>query len=593
MRKELEHKYEALFESYHFEKPLEGSNINFIIKKSLQSFLKGCKNAAIYCNGGHTRMLMSDFMFELKSVKYIVDNYSQLSSDGGFRLIRDEELEDNEIDAVVISSFKFKDVIVEELKRKHPQIKYLNIYDKLAENGIHLQSNYYYHNHPYHYYKTINTIQRQIERTEGKEELKVLYFQLITQYVHIKDFRMAGIYAGRLLQISSTEKNRSLVRDIEELYNDEIKAVGEIGDKNVLMLCIDGLRREDLDDQFMPKMKNELQNNGFVFRNAYSFSTSTFESLIPVYGEQNDLRTEYYKNNSVLEDGCRLIREAKRQKRNIYFYTDMERYVEDQEIRYSSAFQTVTEKLWNFVLNAVEEKNGLFYIHILYESHFSFANPYTVDKLISEGAVLLYDFLPQRGGKLRTNYVRQHKDALRYLDDVLFPFLNRMKCRMLMYADHGNLILDETCGIEDISEQMLTCAETCIRIPYVVKSPEMGRGESKELISLMSLNDIVISLLKQKKYEMSANSFIKIARSQLYNPNYCSLCSMIKKEQSLLAFEAFIFTAGYKLVIYADGKVELYRTETDEKMDSHTVMERLIAEIKDCVTVCNAENIKL
>ena len=130
MRDILENKYEMLFETYHFDRPIDAQNINSIIRESLRAFMKECRKPAIYCNGGHTRILMADFMYELKNVKYIVDNYAKTQDDGGFQLIKDEELEANEIDAVIISSFKYKDSIVERLKKEHPGIKYLNIYDK-------------------------------------------------------------------------------------------------------------------------------------------------------------------------------------------------------------------------------------------------------------------------------------------------------------------------------------------------------------------------------------------------------------------------------------------------------------------------------
>lgn len=592
MRKVLENKYEKLFETYHFERPIEAKNINSIIRESLQSFMKECTKPAIYCNGGHTKMLMADFMYELKSVKYIVDNYTNSSNDGGFILIKDEELESNEIDAVIISSYKFKDDIVNGLKKKHPQIKYLNIYDKFAESGIDLQSDYYYHNHPYHHYHTINTIQRKIDYLTQTGELEKAYYQLITNYIHIKDFRTAISWTRKLIAISNTKKNRQLINDLEDIYNAEKKATTAIADKNVLMLCMDGLRREDLSEQYMPKLTKEFENNAFVFSNAYSFSTSTYESLIPVYSENSDLRTKYYNCNLVSGDKCRFINEAREQQRNIYFYTDMDRYVDGKDIRYSGTFQTATEKIWNFVLDAVEEKNGLFYIHILYESHFSFSNPYTQDKLISEGTALLFDFLPQKGGKLRTNYEQQHLDAVHYLDDVLATILNRLNCRMLVYADHGNLILEQSCNIEDIHETKFTCAEEWIRIPYIIKSPEMGSGISQQMVSLMSLNEVVVSLLKQNTYVAQKNDFIKVARSELYNPDFRYLYKKNGKEQCLSAFEAYIFEEGYKLVVFADGDTELFKTVDDEKCNDGKTTKRLFNRIKACLTVCEAENVR-
>lgn len=593
MKLELKQKYEKLFEEYGFERKINSYNINAIIKKSLQKFLRESKRPAIYCNGGHTKMLMSDFMFELKNVKYIIDNYTNKSEDLGFRLIRSKEMEEHEIDAVIISSYKFKDKIIEDLKENHPSVLYLNIYEKLIENGINLQSDYYHHNHPYHHYRMINSIQRSIANIKNDDEIENAYLGLITKYIHIKDFYSAIKYAKHLFGFAKLDKYHRLIQDLEYLYEKEKKAASHISQENVLMFCMDGLRNQDFVKEYMPKLTEVFEDTAFIFEKSYSFSTSTFESLIPVYSEKDDLRTEYYNKGFVEEGDCRFIKEAKRQERCIHFYTDMDHFIEGDDIYYSEKFQTVTEKLWDFILDATEEDNGLFYIHELYESHFAFSNPYTKEKLISEGTALLFDYLPQKGGSLRTDYEQQHMDALHYLDDILFPFFKLMKCRMVVFADHGNLILKKNFKLEDIKETKLVCDEEWIRIVYMVRSPEMGVNRCNSLVSLMTLNDVVIALMNKRKYKIPELSYIKLARSELYNPDFRYLYKKMGKEKSLLAFEAFIFDSGYKLVIHSDGTIELFLADEDKKIINSELAGKLIKVVQDQITVCTLEKLKL
>lgn len=589
MEKQLKKMYEMLFDVYHLEQPIEAGDICGIISKSLRSFLVECKNPAIYCNGGHTKMLMADFMCELRNVKYIVDNYSKEQAAKGFHIIRDEELEQYGIDGVIISSFKFREDIVKSLQEKHPNLKYLNLYDKFAENGIDLQSDYYYHNHPYHYYHSINGLQKKIRSCTEKEELITICKEIITKYIHIKDFRTAIYWAQQLIKQDRTKESQNLLYDIQKLYEQELLAISQIAEENVLMLCVDGLRRRDLEDESLPKLSKELRTHAYVFNDAYSYSTSTYESLIPVYSENKDLSTHYYQKNVVPEEACRFIQKAKQQKRNIFFYSDMDEFIDSDCIQRSGAFQTVTEKIWNFILDAEDEKKGLFYIHILYESHYSFSNPYTRDSLISEGTAMLFDFLPQKGGKLRTNYEQQHNDSMKYLDDVLTPFIKRLKCRMLFFADHGNLMLEQNCSLNNVRKDQLLCGEEWVQIPYVIKSPEMQVGESNQLMTLMSLNDIVISLLEKTKYEIPNNEYIKIARSELYNPDFRFLYKEIEKEKYLQAFEAFIFSNHLKLIVFADGTMELYEGEKDTLLEDSKTMCMLARKVKKDITVCNIE----
>ena len=52
----------------------EQKNINLIIQNALTLFLNQCEKPAIWCYGIHTKMLMADFIFCLKKVRYIIDN---------------------------------------------------------------------------------------------------------------------------------------------------------------------------------------------------------------------------------------------------------------------------------------------------------------------------------------------------------------------------------------------------------------------------------------------------------------------------------------------------------------------------------------
>ena len=105
MRELLEKKYKIIFEKYDLPHPIDARNITITIKNLIIEFLKDAKNPAIYCNGGHTKMLMSDFMYELKSVKIIIDNYADNKDSGGFKCIADKDIEDYNVDAVITVSY--------------------------------------------------------------------------------------------------------------------------------------------------------------------------------------------------------------------------------------------------------------------------------------------------------------------------------------------------------------------------------------------------------------------------------------------------------------------------------------------------------
>ena len=115
----------------------------------------------------------------------------------------------------------------------------------------------------------------------------------------------------------------------------------------------------------------------------------------------------------------------------------------------------------------------------------------------------------------------------------------------------------------------------------------MGVGKSNQLVSLMSFNDIVIALMKQDTYDVPINRFIKVARSELYNPDFHYLYKLKGEEKRLLAFEAFLFSDGYKLVIYSNGSIELFLIDGDKEVDDEKLMQQYLHEILNYITVCS------
>ena len=185
--------FKDIISKYGFNNVIYAPQILSAIRGALTDFMSRHDIVAIYCNGYHTKMLMADFIFELKDVKIIIDNYKGEESSEGFKIITAKEMRANNVDGVIISSFDYMDSISEEMEREYPEIECLNIYQKVQEAGINLQNAYYENAHPYQYYKTINSLQNAIRETVGNCD--ELYHQLIGEYIKIKDFRTAIIKA--------------------------------------------------------------------------------------------------------------------------------------------------------------------------------------------------------------------------------------------------------------------------------------------------------------------------------------------------------------------------------------------------------------
>lgn len=589
----LREKYKEIEKMFRSPFPKSTREINTIVRKAICTFLERCQRPAIWCYGKHTKMLMADFMFELKKVHYIIDNGIQNREESGFEIIDENSITDKQIDGIIISSRIYKDEIAQTLKSKYENIPYLDIYKELEKAGIYLDDNYYAKGniHPYSRYCSLNKMQRHIFQEGNGENCREEWEEIIKIYIEMKDFRSAIQYTEKMIGLFDGIWEKKLLEQLKDIYELQLDTLRKIDENNVIMLCIDGLRRKEVNESHMSKLYGFIKNNTYYLDNAYSVSTSTYESLIPAYSENDDLRTKYYEVNRVSGDGCRFINEAKRQNRNIYFYTDGTEYIEDAANVLIPKSQTASEKMWDFTMDAASEKNGLFYIHILYESHYSYPNPYTTEELVAAGTNIMFDYLGHNGGKIRTDYDRQQKDALRYLDDVIVPLIENLQCRMVLYADHGNILIDRETQIESVEAARYTFHEDLIQVPFAVKSPETGTGTDHALTSIMELNDVIIGLMNKRPIRLKKRDVIKVLRSEIYNPDFRYLYQKVNNGHGLLAFEAFLFAEGYKLAVYADGIVKLYLTETDAKIEDRQIKQRLLYKIKDKITVCAQEQI--
>ena len=555
------------------------------IREILVNFCQKYKNPAIWCNGQHTRMLMANYIFELKKVKYIIDSNADQMMDGGFKIITPDRIDSENIDAVIISTYKYRNEIKNEISAEFPKLIYLDIYDELSKQGIKLTSGYYSVSFPYVRYKELNRLQRQISGCDEIKQQIEIYKNIAKQYFLIKNIPATINIYYRLVDIDQDNTNKEILRLLIELRNKIKSSIRSISENNTVMICLDGLRRRDVLESKTPKIKKWLDEHTHFFINAYSVSTSTYESLIPVYSNNNDLRTKYFDKDYVDEADCVFICKAEEQCRNIYFYGDGSTYISGDDIKRENNPQTITEKLWDFINDATIETNGLFYIHILYETHYSYPNPYTKEEIVADGTNIMFDYLENKGGKLRTNYVRQQADSLRYVDDVMGDFLENIKCKIVLFADHGNILLEQSEKPDKIEADKYSYADELLEIPIAIYSHNQNIGEDSRLVSQMELSRMICDLLDDKKYDVPTVKYVKSQRSEIYTPDFRYLYKKYGKERELLAFERFTFDDGTFIVIYSNGEMT-GETALHDKLSENDIY-KYYNMVKKDVTVIN------
>ncbi len=100
---------------------------------------------------------------------------------------------------------------------------------------------------------------------------------------------------------------------------------------------------------------------------------------------------------------------------------------------------------------------------------------------------------------------------------------------------------------------------------------------------------VIIGLMNKNKFLFKEKDFIKIVRSEIYNPDFQYLYKKADIERGILAFEVFVFKEGYKLAVYSDGIAEVYLLETDAKINNEKLKMELYNRIKNSITVCTSK----
>ncbi len=525
--------------------------LQFLIPGFLKNFMNGHKNVALYCNGYHTERILGDYVSELKEIKYIIDNNEEKASSTGYCVIPESEIKERNIDGIIISSYRYRDEIRESLLRNYPDVDYLDIYEEGEKRGI-KSKEAYYSNNPYEVYMRINACVRRLE--EYKDDVCTAR-ELLVDLLRIKDLRLSLEVSLLIFELTSENEDfqiYSKIKDLKELFWEQARGIAE---NNVLLFCADGLRSIDFSkDNGLKRVYKEVEKRATIYTNAYAYSTSTYESLLPAFSGRADAG----KESEILSAECRFVKMALEEKRKIYFYCDSYKIVEDARINYTKCSQTITQKIWDFVVDAKDITNGLFYIHELYESHYSFANPYTKDKLVARGTSIFFDYLPQNGGHLLTDYHSQHSDSIRYLDDTLVEFFENIKCTIVFFADHGNIVLKANTNLSELGDTYYTASEECIRIPLAIISSKVSPKIDSTIMSLCDINDIVITLMRNNEYTPGYRKLVKIGRNRIYNPDFHEIYNMAGKEKYLLAFTGTISNKGIKHLYFEDGTEELY-----------------------------------
>lgn len=207
MAESLKIKYQNLLKKYGLDQIFLNENMHHSGMMILRSFMSSRKQVAIYGYGELTKKLMGEFIFELKDVKYIIDdNISNENS--GYTIISESEISKYEIDGVILCC---KDNVKEIAKRIISQNEGISC---LPLSAIYGQT--FWYANPNVSYSRINFLQIKINSSLNIDEQNMI--DLMIRYIEIKDFQSAINVGKKIYRLIKPEVILSIINDLEDLY---------------------------------------------------------------------------------------------------------------------------------------------------------------------------------------------------------------------------------------------------------------------------------------------------------------------------------------------------------------------------------------
>ncbi|MGL4452583.1 MAG: hypothetical protein ACRCTZ_15565 [Sarcina sp.] len=494
------------------------------------------KKVAIWGLGDHTDRLYKYFGEFLSGIMYYLDSYKS-GEYRGKKICGIKEVNLEEIDLVIISSFEWRNEIKEKLIELG--IEYLDIYEELENEDIKMKLPFYtelYDIKAIGYYMKINRAYMNFKENQTYLNLK----SIIIAYLEIRDIIFAMKFIEIGLEIFNEDEELNFVKnELIKITSDIKEKIQNRKNKSFLILILDALKYQDvMEKDYMSYLKKFAFENNFV-ENAYSNSIFTFESLVASFKGEDNFQNNNFEKSKVKADECKFIKVLFDNNDEV----DMTLLEYEPIIEFEGARNTtcLSNDLWKYCVRLIEKDDR--YAGLLYnmsETHRPFIsgfNDIEVDPYIRE----INEFIIGKNDEIKNQCI----NSLKYVDDQLkfyFDFLEGEKEDILVFSDHGEI--GELYGkdFKEIGYKFVWENEK-VKIPVIYKSKIKL---TSRIFSLKNIGDLISSISLEKDLEIK-EKFIRIQFSGFKNLVFRRVITEAGFGEILDKFEVIV-TEKYKII---------------------------------------------
>ncbi|MGF7143655.1 hypothetical protein HNQ56_002082 [Anaerotaenia torta] len=438
---DINNELDILIKKYKLD--YDENKYNNLVKTILADAIPKKSSIAFLGVGDHTSEIISLLNNEYKIVSIFDKHLFQLKLDGvdssyyeqtEIPLLHSSEINNSKFDVLIISSFRYRQDMKNEIESKYPlhTYKVIDIYENLAERG-------YYFDHPFFLYKYspyLQVIEARLNYESERDILKKSKFciELIKLYLYIKDFASLKklIESPQVSEFEIYSKLNKFMSEVDHLLQDIAERMKRRKHNDIIISWNDQIPYEELTNFSYLKT---LAEENLSFINAFSVVPSTTSAFHTMFSKV------YFLDNSIERDdtkkGC-VISSLEDQGYHFKYIGIKKNITEDfknrnYDFELSSLENASTTRYWNALQSILLlDKPVCIVIHAVVETHLPYLSPY-LTKPIRDLRPFKDDF--------NTRELKQQKElSARYWSEQLAfydSFFKVYDSTRIFMSDHG------------------------------------------------------------------------------------------------------------------------------------------------------------
>lgn len=498
------------------------------------------------------------------------------SADAG----KDAGLDGGDVGLIVISSFRRREEIRADARRRFPGCPVLDFYDELESNPDFAGHRGY----PFYSggeYERIFELRQAFEQADDPGAKEGLLFDLLASYFEIRDFvhgmRNAADYVAR--GYDGGPQVAGFVAAAKALL-DELKRGLQGRTRDVALLLVDALRMKDVRPEAgevapMPFLR-AFSDDAVTFSNAFSPSLYTLPSVPSMLTGKLPLDNLIFGQRAVRVDESPLLSELHGRGYTLYNYISWKDFFAGDErvvpVRVKAPGDDVAHlsralaprMLWNLAVRLAADEGATFsLLHLFYETHDPHMCGYHAQPPVQH---LFYEYLGNaRPGITKEDYRRQFLECLRYVDEQLAFYFDVLPPAMVkvLFGDHGQIaerILDHPEAVGSL----LSWHDDRIRVALMVKAPMVPGRTYDGLFSMADLGPLVLGAV-DGALTVEPRACVPVQFDPLYNKKLRAVFASVGCQKYAKGFK-LLRGERDKYVLYHDGAEEYY-VLPDERND--------------------------